>query len=373
MIHRYNFPTEIHFGPGARRLLAEKLKSLAVLRPLVVTDANVAKLPFFDELTGELSDIAVFSGVIGNPVKAQVEKGIAAYRAHNADGIVTVGGGAAIDVAKAVALAAHHPGDIFDYEDGAPGAKPIDKELPLIVALPTTAGTGSEVGRSAVISTDDTHQKKILFTPKMLPRLILADPELTLGLPAGVTAATGMDALTHLIEAYITRGGENPMCDGIALEGLRLVSRSLARCVKTPGDIAARSDMLNAAMMGAVAFQKGLGANHSCAHALSTVCDMHHGLANGIMLPYVMNFNKPAVEEKFRIMASVVNTDDLCAWIDALKKDIGIPENLKEAGIAEDKIERLVAVAKKDVCHPLNPKPVSENDFRSIFKKAFGR
>ncbi|MEE8425599.1 MAG: iron-containing alcohol dehydrogenase [Elusimicrobiota bacterium] len=370
MIHRYGFPTEIHFGPGARRLLGEKLKELGIRKPLIVTDKNVAKLPFFGELSAAATNSAVYSDMAGNPVRSHVTACLAAYRGHAADGIVAVGGGAAIDVAKAAAILVNHDGALFDYEDGAPSALPIDRELPPILAIPTTAGTGSEVGRSAVISTDDTHQKKILFTPKMLPRVILADPEVTIGLPAGITAATGMDALTHLIEAYITIGGENPMCDGIALEGMRLVARSLRRCVEEPKDIDARGDMLNAALMGAVAFQKGLGATHSCAHALSTVCDMHHGLANGIMVPYVMDFTRDAVAEKFRIMADAVGTKDLCGWLRNLNAEINIPDKLSAAGVDEKHLDALVTAASHDVCHPLNPKPVSEKDFRGIFEAA---
>lgn len=372
MISRYGFPTEIHFGPGARLRLPESLADLspAGKRPLIVTDSNVATLPFFSEIAASAPNAAVFSDILGNPVESHVTAGLTAYKRHHADAIVAIGGGAAMDVAKAIALGVHHPGNIFDYEDGAPGAKPIDKGLPPIIALPTTAGTGSEVGRSSVISTNDTHKKKILFTPKMLPRIILADPELTLGLPAGITAATGMDALTHLIEAYITSGGENPLCDGIALEGIYLVSQHLTRCVRTPKDLEARSGMLNAALMGAVAFQKGLGANHSCAHALSTVCDMHHGLANGIMLPYVMEFNQDAVADKFKRMADIVKAEDFCAWIRGLQSEIGIPAHLSDIGVKETDIDALVDIAIDDVCHPLNPKPVSKQDFRALFKKA---
>ncbi len=370
MIHRYSFPTDIYFGPGARKLLAGKLADLSIQNPLIVTDKNVAGLPFFKEIEEGAPGSATFSDMAGNPVESQVQKGIGAYSSHGADGIVAVGGGAAIDVAKAVALLVNHLGNLFDYEDGAPGAKPIDKDLPPILAIPTTAGTGSEVGRSTVISTDDTHEKKILFTPKMLPRVILADPELTLGLPADVTAATGMDALTHVIEAYITNGDVNPMCDGIALEGLRLVARSLRRCVSTPEDLDARGDMLNAAMMGAVAFQKGLGATHSCAHALSTVCDLHHGLANGIMVPYVMDFNRSAVPEKFNILADTVGAEDLASWLHELKAAIGIPEKLSAAGVEDKHLDALVEVAVKDVCHALNPKPVADKDFRRLFESA---
>lgn len=370
MIHTYNFPTEIHFGPGARKLLPAKLKERGLGRPLIVTDSGVAGLPFFKEIEGLSLISASFSGVVGNPVLSQVKAGLKAYRAHAADGIVAVGGGAAIDVAKAIAVCANHREQLFAYAEGTKGQKPVDREVPPLFAIPTTAGTGSEVGRSTVISVDATKEKRVVFSPKLLPRVVLVDPELTVGLPAKVTAATGMDAVTHLIESYITKGDYNPLCDGIALEGLRLVEKSLRRCVRKPGDLEARGDMMNAALMGAVAFQKGLGAVHSCAHALSTILDMHHGLANGIMIPYVMDFNRPSVPEKFKTLASVVGARDIVAWLIALKKDIGIPRSLAEAGVAEEHIDPLVAVAKKDVCHALNPKPVAEADFRRLFSQA---
>ncbi|MFH1724858.1 MAG: iron-containing alcohol dehydrogenase [Elusimicrobiota bacterium] len=369
-IYRYGFPTEIHFGAGSRKLLTEKLAELGSSRPLVVTDKTVARLGFFKEIVKLAPGSAVYRGVEGNPVGAQVAEGTKAYMDHGADSLVAVGGGAAIDVAKAVAVTANHPGSIFDYEDGVPGQKPIDGEVPAIVAIPTTAGTGSEVGRSTVISADDTKRKKIIFSPKLMPRIVLMDPELTVGLPAGVTAATGMDALSHLVEAYLTPADYNPLCDGIALEGLRLVAKSLAKCVRTPGDLEARGDMMNAALMGAVAFQKGLGAVHSCAHSLSTVVDLHHGLGIGIMLPYVMEFNQPAVPEKFDIMARTVRASDFVGWLKGLKEVVGIPKTLGPAGVKAEHIGPLVEVAVKDVCHPLNPRPVTEEDFRRLFEKA---
>ncbi|MEM8614389.1 MAG: iron-containing alcohol dehydrogenase, partial [Cyanobacteria bacterium P01_H01_bin.105] len=310
-INTYNFPTKIRFGPGSRHELPAELSSLGIQRPLVVTDRDVAKLPWFSAIENSLTDMTsvTFSGLWGNPVVSQVMTGVAVYQDYNADGIIAVGGGAPMDVAKAIALMAHHPGHLFDYEDGA-STRPINQPIPPIVALPTTAGTGSEVGRSAVISDDNTHAKKIVFDPQLLPKVVLADPELLLGLPAKITAATGMDALTHLIEAFLAKGN-NPLCDGIALEGIYLVSQHLQDSVtfaqqQAAGEIVdqtahlrARSGMLNASMMGAIAFQKGLGVTHSCAHALSTICDTHHGLANGIMLPAAMRFNLAAEPEKF--------------------------------------------------------------------------
>ncbi|HSM81978.1 MAG TPA: iron-containing alcohol dehydrogenase [Nodosilinea sp.] len=390
-LHTYNFPTRIRFGPGARHTLAAELTTLGIHRVLIVTDKDVAQLPWFPELEASLAafNAATFSGVWGNPVVSQVNAGIDAWQAHGADGIVAIGGGAPMDVAKAIALMAHHPGHLFDYEDGN-STRPIDQPIPPIVALPTTAGTGSEVGRSTVISDDDTHAKKIMFDPQLLPQVVLADPELLLGLPASITAATGMDALTHLIEAFLAKGF-NPLCDGIALEGIHLVAENLKACVDfarrqrageqfdeatAAAHLAARGGMLNASMMGAIAFQKGLGVTHSCAHALSTVYDTHHGLANGIMLPAAMRFNLAAAPERFLRMARVVQpgaTDGqaFVDWVVGLSESIGIPASLGDLGVAADGLEPLVAVAIKDGCHPLNPKPVTEKDFYAIYQDAF--
>ncbi len=382
MLSTYSFPTKIRFGPGVKAELLTELSSLGIRRPLVVTDRDVAQLPWFAEIESLVSPLTAktFSGVWGNPVVSQVTAGVAAYQAHGADGIVAVGGGAPMDVAKAIALMAHHPGHLFDYEDGN-CTRSIDQPIPAISAMPTTAGTGSEVGRSAVISDDETHAKKIIFDPQLLPKVVLADPELLLGLPAKITAATGMDALTHLIEAFLAKGS-NPLCDGIALEGIYLVSQHLKDAVQFAqqgGDpaahLAARAGMLNASMMGAIAFQKGLGVTHSCAHALSTVCDTHHGLANAVMLPAAMRFNLEAEPDKFLRMARVVKPDavqgsDFIDWIETLAKDIGIPPSLGEIGVVSETLDRLVPVAMADGCHPLNPKPVTETDFYSIYQDA---
>ncbi|MEL6469819.1 MAG: iron-containing alcohol dehydrogenase [Cyanobacteria bacterium J06623_4] len=389
-ISTYNFPTKIRFGAGARKELAQTLTALGIQRPLIVTDRDVAKLPWFTDIEASLGDISfgTFSGVWGNPVVSQVEAGLAAYPAHDADGIVAVGGGAPMDVAKAIALMAHHPGHLFDYEDGA-STRPIDQKIPPIVAIPTTAGTGSEVGRSAVISDDTTHTKKIVFDPQLLPKVVLADPELLLGLPAKITAATGMDALTHLIEAYLAKG-DNPLCDGIALEGIYLVSQHLADSVlfaqrsaageslsdtEKKSHLQARAGMLNASMMGATAFQKGLGVTHSCAHALSTVCNTHHGLANGVMLPAAMRFNLEAAPHKFLRMARIVNPaahsgDALIDWIVDLSVAIGMPASLSDLGVSDSTVEQLVEVAMQDACHPFNPKPVTKKDFYAIYQDA---
>lgn len=369
-VHRYNFPTEIHFGPGARKLLGAKLKEFGIRRALLVSDKGVAAQPFFDEVKRLCGAASVYSELAGNPIESHVLAALELWRDGACDGVVALGGGAAIDVAKAVAVSAGHKGRLFSYAEGVPGQKAVSGPVPPIIALPTTAGTGSEVGRSAVISEDDSHVKRIIFSPKLMPRAALLDPELTTGLPAKVTAATGMDAVTHLVESYVTSGDYNPLCDGVALEGLRLAARSLRRCVVKPRDLAARGDMMNAALMGAAAFQKGLGATHSCAHALSTVCDMHHGLANGIMIDYVMAFNRPACREKFKVMAQVVGAKDLVAWLGGLKRSLGIPRGLAKAGVRKEHLSRLVNVAVADPCHQLNPRPVRRKDFQTLFAKA---
>lgn len=390
-IHTYQFPTIIHFGAGARSLLFKTVLELGLQRPLVVSDRDVAQLPWFSPLVDSLSTlkVATFSGVWGNPVVSQVEAGLAAYREHNADGIVAVGGGAPMDVAKAIALMAYHPGHLFDYEDGRDDARPVDQPIPPIVAIPTTAGTGSEVGRSTVISDDATHAKKIMFDPQLLPKVVIADPELLVGLPAKITAATGMDALTHLIEAFLAKGF-HPICDGIALEGLHLVATHLKDSVtfaqrlaagqtlskvEQAAHLTARGGMLNAAMMGAIAFQKGLGVTHSCAHALSTVCDTHHGLANAMMLPAAMRFNLPAEPEKFLRMARAVNPEatsgeDFIEWILALRQAVGIPNTLADLGVSIDTADQLVGVAMQDGCHTMNPRPVAQSDFYALYEDA---
>jgi len=323
-ISRFSFPTTIHFGPGARKLVADHLHGQAVKRPLIVTDRGIAALPLLKAFVADLPglDAGIYSEIWGNPVKSQVDNGVAAYRAHRADAVIGLGGGAALDVAKAIAVMATHPGDVLEYAWDHPQVRPIDQPIPHFIALPTTAGTGSEVGRSSVVSDDATHVKKIIFSPVLLAKCVFADPELTVDLPPAITAATGMDALTHLVEAYLSKGFQ-PLCDGIALQGLRLLADNLEPCVNFARRIAAgetallndeehreaRGMMLNAAMMGGVAFQKGLGVTHSLAHALSTVCDLHHGLANGIMIPYAMGFNhdntrREAVAAYFAAMAN---------------------------------------------------------------------
>ncbi len=374
----FYFPTLIHFGPGARSALSPCLKSEGFRRPLIVTDHGIATLPFCEEIQKELSSagmkVGLFSGVFGNPVKSQVIAGVDAYRAHHADCIIGLGGGAALDVAKAIALMIHHPGDLFDYEDGEPNARPINGPIPFWVALPTASGTGSEVGRSTVISDDTTHIKKIIFSPRLMARAVFADPELTLDLSPRITAATGMDALTHCVESFLAKG-YHPICDGMAIEGLRLAAQNLVPCVKTPHDLQARGAMMMASIMGAIAFQKGLGITHSCAHPLSTLFNLHHGLSNGIMINYALPFNLAAAPERFERMAMTIGLPDqtgegFLRWLSSLKEEIGIPKRLSDVGVAREAVHRLSELAVRDVCHQCNPRPCSLEDFRKIYSDA---
>ena len=371
----FSFPTAIAFGAGARKEVAAHLREQGCKRPLIVTDKALAALPVLAEFQSHLQglDVAVYGGVFGNPTASQVMAGAAAYKAHRADCIIGFGGGAALDVAKVVGVAATHDGDILEYVWDHPKVRPITNALPYFVALPTTSGTGSEVGRSSVISEDDTHLKRVVFSPKILARKVFADPELTFALPAHVTAATGMDALTHNIESYLSPA-YHPLCDGIALEGTRIAARSLVTAVREPGNLAARSDMMMASMMGAIAFQKDLGAVHSCAHALGAVCDLHHGLANALMIEPVMAWNIEAAPDKFEELAHVCRSGGggpgLVRWLGHLKQQVGITGTLSSHGVRKEQIPRLVEIAVKDICHQTNPRPVAAADFERLFMAA---
>ena len=374
-ITTFSFPTTIQFGAGARKLVAAQLLQADCKRPLIVTDQALALLPVLAEFRTHLAglEVAVFSGVFGNPSCNQVMAGSAAYKAHNADCVIGFGGGAALDVAKVVGLAATHAGDILDYVWDQPGVRAITGELPYFIALPTTAGTGSEVGRSSVVSENETHLKRVIFSPKLLAKVVFADPELTLGLPPPITAATGMDALTHNIESYLSPS-YHPLCDGIALEGARIAARALRTAVREPGNLNARSDMMMASMMGAIAFQKDLGAVHSCAHALGAVCGLHHGLANALMIDTVLAWNYAAVPQKFEELAHVCGVagggSAFVSWLGQLKADIGLSGTLVSRGVKREHLPRLVAVASADSCHLTNPRPCSAADFQQLFEEA---
>ena len=374
-ITHFSFPTPIQFGAGARKRVGKHLIEQGCKRPLIVTDKALGALPVLEEFRSHLDglDVAVFSGVFGNPTCSQVMDGAAAYKAHRADCVIGFGGGAALDVAKIVGLAATHEGDILEYVWDHPQVRAITNPLPYFVALPTTSGTGSEVGRSSVVSENDTHLKRVVFSAKILARTVFADPELTFGLPAQVTAATGMDALTHNIESYLSPA-YHPLCDGIALEGTRIAARALLTAVKEPNNLQARSDMMMASMMGAIAFQKDLGAVHSCAHALGAVCDLHHGLANALMIDIVLDWNYDSVPQKFDELAHVCGVAGggkaFVPWLRELKASVGIQGPLAKHGVKAEHLPRLVEIATADICHQTNPRPCNAADFEALFKAA---
>jgi alcohol dehydrogenase class IV len=374
-ITRFSFPTTIHFGAGARRLVADHLREHGVKRPLIVTDRALARLPLLAEFRSHLAglDAGVFDGVFGNPTASQVMAGAAAYKAHRADAVIGFGGGAALDVAKVVALMAVHAGDVIEYVWDHPRVRPIVEALPHFVALPTTSGTGSEVGRSAVVAEDDTHVKRSVFSPALLAKAVFADPELTLALPAPVTAATGMDALTHNIESYLSPA-YHPLCDGIALEGLRIGARALATAVREPANLQARSDMMMSSMMGAIAFQKDLGSVHACAHALGAVNDLHHGLANALMIDTVLAWNFEAVPAKFDELAHAAGVAGggaaFVPWLKRLKAEVGITGGLAARGVTPEHLPRLVPLAVADFAGQTNPIKATAADYERLFRAA---
>jgi alcohol dehydrogenase class IV len=376
-IYQYNFPTTIRFGAGVVKELADYLRSNNLQKPLIVTDPLVSQLEFFKEIVDDLKtkgiSVEVFHDIHKNPIKSDIYKGGDAFDASQRDSIIGIGGGAALDVARAIVLRVNHREDLFKYDDLIGGDIYVTNDVPHFITIPTTAGTGSEVGRSAIISDDITHQKKILFSPKLLAKIIFADPMLTMELPPAVTAATGMDALTHNMEAYIAKM-PHPLCEGIALEGISLIAKSINTAVNKP-DLESRSNMLIASLMGAVAFQKGLGVVHSLAHPLSSLLDTHHGLANAINLPYGMEFNIEGSEEKFKRIAKTLDLKDengeaVVKYLFDLNTQVGMPHKLRDIGVKEEHIETLADLAIADFAHPNNPKPVTRENFKSLYLKA---
>jgi alcohol dehydrogenase class IV len=376
-IYQYNFPTTIRFGAGVVKELGDYLVKNGLSKPLIVTDPTVAQLGFFKEIVGDLKkknlSVEVFHDIHKNPVKSDVYKGTDVFDGTKRDSIVGIGGGAALDVARAIVLRVNHRDDLFKYDDLIGGDVYITNDVPHFVTIPTTAGTGSEVGRSAVISDDTTHQKKILFAPKLIAKIVFADPLLTMELPSAITAATGMDALTHNMEAYLAKM-PHPLCEGIALEGISIINRSLERAVNKP-DLESRSNMLMASLMGAVAFQKGLGVVHSLAHPLSALLDTHHGLANAVNIPYGMEFNILGFESKFKQIARALELNKetgeaVVKYLIDLNAAIHIPHRLRDIGVKQEHIETLADLAIADFAHPNNPKPVRREDFKQLYQKA---
>ncbi len=376
-VYQYNFPTTIRFGAGSSKELGDYLVKNNLSRPLIVTDPTVSQLPFFKDITNDLNrkniSVEVFSDIHKNPVKSDVYKGSEAFDNTNRDCIIGIGGGAALDVARAIVLRINHREDLFKYDDLIGGDVYVTNEVPHFITIPTTAGTGSEVGRSAIIADDETHQKKILFSPKLLAKIVFADPLLTMDLPPFITAATGMDALTHNMEAFLAKM-PHPLCEGIALEGISLIHQSLEKAVNRP-DLESRSRMLIASLMGAVAFQKGLGVVHSLAHPLSSLLDTHHGLANAVNIPYGMEFNIEGFEDKFKRIARTLQLKEetgnaVVNYLFDLNAKINIPHKLGAIGVKQEHIEPLADLAFADFAHPNNPKPVTRQNFKELYSKA---
>src|SRR5688572_16478725 len=376
-VYQYNFPTTIRFGAGASKELGDYLHKNNLLKPLIVTDPTVAQLDFFKSIVTDVKkkniSTEVFSDIHKNPVKSDVYNGTDAYDNTKRDSVIGIGGGAALDVARAIVLRVNHREDLFKYDDLAGGDIYITNEVPHFITIPTTAGTGSEVGRSAIIADDVTHQKKILFSPRLLAKIVFADPQLTMDLPPHITAATGMDALTHNMEAFLAKM-DHPLCEGTALEGMHLIRHSLEKAVNN-SDAHSRAGMLIASLMGAVAFQKGLGVVHSLAHPLSSLLDTHHGLANAVNIPYGMAFNVEGCEDKFRRIAGDMELkketgESVVNFLMDLNSKINIPHKLKDIGVKPEHIETLADLAIADFAHPNNPKPVSREDFKRLYLEA---
>ncbi len=375
----WNYPTRVLHGPGRIQELAAACREAGMARPLLVTDEGLKDAPMIAAAlgllkAGKMGD-ALFSGVKGNPTAAHVEAGLAAYRAGDCDGVVAMGGGSALDVGKCVAFMSGQSRPIWDFEDiGDWWTRADPLGIAPIVAVPTTAGTGSEVGRAAVVTNDETHDKKIIFHPLMLPRVVISDPELTVGLPPKLTAWTGFDALAHCLEAYCAPGF-HPMADGIAMEGLRLIQLYLPRAVADGADIEARSRMLAAASMGATAFQKGLGAVHSISHPVGAIYDTHHGMTNGVVMPYVLAFNRGAIEDKLERIGRTLELPGrgfpaVFDWLLALRRDLYIPHALAELGVAEDRLAELAVKAEADPSTGGNPVPMNAKDFEVVIRAA---
>ena len=371
----WNYPTTIWAGPGRISELAAACAQSGIKRPLIVTDEGLVGAPMIKNALAALKDSALFGAVRGNPALSHVEAGLRAYRDGGHDGVVAFGGGSALDAGKVVAFMSGQTRPLWDFEDiGDWWTRADPAGIAPVVAVPTTAGTGSEVGRAGVILNEETHQKKIIFHPLMMPRIVIADAELTVGLPRGVTAATGIDAFVHCFEAFCAPGF-HPLADGIALEGMRLIHRFLPRAYADGKDIEARAQMLAAASMGATAFQKGLGGVHAIAHPVGSWFNTHHGLTNAVILPYVMTFNRPAIDDKADVIARVLDLpmrgfDGFFAWVLKMRIELGIPHSLTHIGVSADKATIIGREAAIDPSAAGNPIPVDAAQLERIFRAA---
>jgi len=375
-IRQWNFPTRMVFGQGAIERLPHLCKSLGMMAPLLVTDEGLNDV----EITRNVLELVhgaglktkIFSGVKGNPTASNVEAGVEVFRQGGHDGVIAFGGGSGLDAAKTIAFMARQEMPIWEFEDGREGWKDaITDGLPPVIAIPTTAGTGSEVGRASVISNEETKEKKIIFHPSMMPEVALCDPEMTRGLPAPLTAATGFDAFVHCFEAYCAPG-YHPMADGIALEGMRLAKEFLPRAVKNGDDIEARAQMMSVAAMGATAFQKGLGGVHALSHSIGSLHDTHHGLTNAIVMPYVVKANRAAIEEAVDLVARVLNLkpagyDGFFEWLLQFRKAVGIPHEAAALGIDASDAAEMGARAIKDPTAEGNPVRLTAEQYAEIY------
>ena len=376
----WSYPTRILFGNGRIAELGEAAKGTGFKKPLIVTDPGLMKLPVVEQAKAILAkagiEAGVWGGVLANPTESNLAEGLAVYKKGGHDSVVAIGGGSALDCGKCIAFMAGQTRPIWDFEDvgdwwtraNAAGIAPV-------IAVPTTAGTGSEVGRAGVITKEDTHEKKIIFHPKMLPVVTICDPELTVALPPRLTAGTGMDALAHCLEAFCAPT-YHPMSAGIAVEGIRLVKDNLATAVKNGKDLDARGNMMSAAAMGAVAFQKGLGAIHSLSHPVGSLYNTHHGLTNAVYMPYVLVMNRSAITDKINYLSQVLGLkggfDTFQGWVLELRKEIGIPHTLKELGVPDtSKADQIAKMAIVDPTAGTNPVPLTEANAKALFLAAF--
>jgi len=372
----FYYPTKIIFGPGAIERLPLEIEAFRMLRPLVVTDGGLAKSPVFDRVLGIIGkrsgDAVVFDQVLPNPTERNVLEGVARYQEGKCDGVIGVGGGSPLDAAKAITLKATHPLPLADYDDLKDGSDRISSNVPPFLAVPTTSGTGSDVSRSSVITLTATNRKTVIFSPFLMPKVSVSDPELTLGMPVHITAGTGMDAFTHNLEAYLAKG-YHPLSDAIALGGVKLVWQYLPRAVADGNDLEARTQVMAAAIMGATAFQKGLGAVHSLAHPLSTIAGMHHGTSNAVLLPPVMRFNATVVADRLKDLATAMSAEPT---VDAAIQRVLELNRLCRIGtlrnyrVTEDMIVPMAAKAMEDGCRLCNPRDVSERDMIQLYKEA---
>lgn len=375
----FNYPVRYRLGAGRASELASLALERGMMRPLIVTDGGIMTLDWFERLVRTLEEAGlepvVFGSVRPNPLAEDVDAGVQLYRGEECHGVILIGGGSAIDVGKCVALLAHNEGSVFDYEDVGDNYKRADAaKIAPMIALPTTSGTGSEVGRASVII-NEHHEKKIIFHPQMQPPDVIADPELTIGLPPHLTAYTGVDAYVHCFEAYCAQG-YHPMADGIALEGMRLIKDYLPQAVACGTDIQARTHMILASSMGATAFQKGLGVVHAISHAIGGKLNGHHGLLNAILLPYCMVFNRVAIDERCTVIARHLGLVDpsfnsLLEWTLTLRRDLGVPHTLQAIkGMSEDNAREFAPLALGDAALSGNPRQANAHDLEEIMRSA---